>query len=423
MEDESCAEDESCTADDAPKQKYIHRKYLPNHFMDSEIEIAFDNIYKNNISEGLHQYNLTYGLVLKLRNSTKRMIKRLIMAVPTGLDEDTYGHRLLNLLKYYAKDSNEQLYHLDPEIIWQIGDDVSSKNSVLSPKLQSLLFHHEVIILENKPIFSDEFIEKVRNYFLHVKRPEGTFDWKFDDYPLIPVLLKTARDNCSECNSMRHVYCGPCGRLLNSIEPLIGKKLTLPFDLLVIIHWHDSLVKCTATHTKVLCNNNVTFAHWEKKNYGESWEPVIASLNADTDIVLFPSSDAVPATEFQWNVEGNSSDKKWRVVVLEASWQNGKTMARQIKEHRESLGLPPLIYISLSNIVGQYWRFHNEGNSAVSTIEAITHCAKIAGLSDEDCTSLLLLFNLQKYRVQMRFNAEGKVPRAIHVNRFWDVEV
>ena len=390
--------------------------------MDSEIAAAFQNIYSNNILEGLHQYHLTYGLILKLRNSTKRMIKRMIMPVPTGLHDDTYGHRLLKLLQYYAKDSNEQLYHLDPETIWEISEDVSSKNSVLSPKLQSQLFHHEVIILEKKAVFTDEYIEKVKNYFLHVKRPEGTFDWKFDDYPLIPTLIKTAREKCSECNSMRHIYCGPCGRLVDSIEPLIGKKLTLPFDLLVIIHWHDSLIKCTATHTKVLCNNNVTFAHWKKKDYGESWEPIVASLNADTDIVLFPSHDAVPAEEFQWKSDSDP-DKIWRVVVLEASWQNGKTMARQIKEFRENLGLPPLIYISLSNIVGQYWRFHNEGNSAVSTIEAITHCANIAGFSNHDSTSLLLLFNLQKYRVQMRFNTEGNVPRAIHVNRFWDVDV
>ncbi len=390
--------------------------------MDSEIAAAFQNIYNNNILEGLHQYHLTYGLILKLRNATKRMIKRMMMPAPTDLHEDTYGHRLLKLLQYFAKDSNEQLYHLDPETIWEISEDVSSKNSVLSPKLQSQLFHHEVIILEKKAVFTDEYIEKVKNYFLHVKRPEGTFDWKFDDYPLIPTLIKTAREKCNGCNSMRHIYCGPCGRLVDSMEPLIGKKLTLPFDLLVIIHWHDSLIKCTATHTKVLCNNNVTFAHWEKKNYGESWEPIVASLNADTDIVLFPSHDAVPAEEFQWKSDCNP-DKTWRVVVLEASWQNGKTMARQIKEFRENLGLPPLIYISLSNIVGQYWRFHNEGNSAVSTIEAITHCANIAGFSDNDCTSLLLLFNLQKYRVQMRFNTEGNVPRAIHVNRFWDVDL
>ena len=51
----------------------------------------------------------------------------------------------------------------------------------------------------------------------------------------------------------------------------------------------------------------------------------------------------------------------------------------------------------------------------MSTIEAITHSAKAAGLSEEDCHSLLFLFRLQKFRVFKRVDDGGRPPRAINV--------
>ena len=52
---------------------------------------------------------------------------------------------------------------------------------------------------------------------------------------------------------------------------------------------------------------------------------------------------------------------RWRLVVLEASWHHGKTMAKQIVKYRSDAGLPPLRFVRLEDVVGGYWRFHEEG--------------------------------------------------------------
>lgn len=90
-------------------------------------------------------------------------------------------------------------------------------------------------------------------------------------------------------------------------------------------------------------------------------------------------------------------------------------MIRSISTYRSMHGLPALRCVRLDNVVGQYWRFHEEGNSALSTIEAITYTASCAGLGEEDCHKLLTLFRVQKGRVLLRME-HGKKPRAVCVS-------
>lgn len=83
---------------------------------------------------------------------------------------------------------------------------------------------------------------------------------------------------------------------------------------------------------------------------------------------------------------------------------------------RRRLGLPPLHCVVLRNVVGKYWRFHEEGHSAVSTIEAIAHAAAAAGLDEPYVEGLLLLFKLQRFRVLDNVENGGKIPRAMLVS-------
>jgi hypothetical protein len=100
---------------------------------------------------------------------------------------------------------------------------------------------------------------------------------------------------------------------------------------------------------------------------------MVASLDAERDVILFPSDESIPADEFPWireiptraegsgetsldyqNANGNHHAKentaadeeaspslnpilKWRLVVLEASWGHGKTMFRQVVYHHTGL--------------------------------------------------------------------------------------
>jgi hypothetical protein len=91
-------------------------------------------------------------------------------------------------------------------------------------------------------------------------------------------------------------------------------------------------------------------------------------------------------------------------------------MAHQISEYRRQNQLPAMKSVILHGVTGEYWRFQEVGQHAVSTIEAIAHTAKAAGASDEVKQTLLTLFKLQKYRVmKTKTTAEGRAPRAVEV--------
>eukprot|EP00595_Chromulina_sp_UTEXLB2642_P003514 CAMPEP_0196765032 /NCGR_PEP_ID=MMETSP1095-20130614/7431_1 /TAXON_ID=96789 ORGANISM="Chromulina nebulosa, Strain UTEXLB2642" /NCGR_SAMPLE_ID=MMETSP1095 /ASSEMBLY_ACC=CAM_ASM_000446 /LENGTH=122 /DNA_ID=CAMNT_0042122229 /DNA_START=496 /DNA_END=864 /DNA_ORIENTATION=- len=104
-----------------------------------------------------------------------------------------------------------------------------------------------------------------------------------------------------------------------------------------------------------------------------------------------------------------------RLVILEASWNHGKAMANQIINYRKDHNLPAIPMVSLQDVSGKYWRFHREGNNALSTIEAITYTALSITNNSNLFNHLLLLFEIQKYRVLKNIELTGKFPQAIQV--------
>lgn len=195
----------------------------------------------------------------------------------------------------------------------------------------------------------------------------------------------------------------------------------------MLLNRQESYHKCTGVHVKALCaENTLEIVQWPKdKPGGNDWRLVVESLDPDRDVVLFPYESATPAKQFNWNKatpdsSGSFENKidetgKWRLVVLEGAWNAGKTMAKQIVDHRNKVGLPPLHCVILTDVIGEYWRFQANGHSAVSTIEAIAHAAREAGLSPSEHKDLLLLFRLQKYRVLTNVKVGAKIPKAISV--------
>ena len=116
------------------------------------------------------------------------------------------------------------------------------------------------------------------------------------------------------------------------------------------------------------------------------WADLVSRLRAESDVILFPSEQAIDAAIFPWSQfmvastsnmtnndnttinTTNTSDvtntthsppssssrrRKWRLVVLEASWQHAKTMMNKIVAFREHRGLPPLLCVQLNNITGE----------------------------------------------------------------------
>jgi DTW domain-containing protein YfiP len=198
---------------------------------------------------------------------------------------------------------------------------------------------------------------------------------------------------------------------MRKASQLLPERVRLPFDLLLILHWQESLHKCTGVHAAALsAEGQVSVADWPREGADE----FARTLDYNRDVILFPSDDAMQACNFPWS--GETEDAcPWRLVVLEASWTLGKKMARQLMLARKRLGLPPLRCVALSDVVGRYWRFHEEGHASVSTIEAIYYAAQAAGMG-HDADTLLLLFKLQRFRVLSHVESGGKVPRAMLVS-------
>lgn len=62
-------------------------------------------------------------------------------------------------------------------------------------------------------------------------------------------------------------------------------------------------------------------------------------MDSERDVILYPSADAIDSTSFHWQSKFDDPHKisptcekshRWRLIVLEASWQHGKTMAQQV---------------------------------------------------------------------------------------------
>ena len=149
-------------------------------------------------------------------------------------------------------------------------------------------------------------------------------------------------------------------------------------------------------------------------------------------MLVYPTEEAIPADKFPWSFDPSSptSSVPWRLVLLEGSWEGAKTMARRIISLRSELSLPPLRCISLQGgVTGRYWRLQHMGASAVSTIEALAHVADVAARSVDTESSpchlldaMLLLFNLQRYRVFENVKGGARVPLAMAASNSSDFE-
>ena len=445
---------------------------IPNHFSDEElIEIVDSSPFLLSLSTKGNRYELSCGLVLLCRTGLYRLCKRSKFRRKNnnnnGNDDDRDISKLLyKVVNFYAKSIDINIWTI--ENIFIASEELHTKSKLLSPKLQKIL-HKQPLLLHNNDInsidfllkkdkqqilhFDNKFLKQVAEYHDSLRRPEGTFEIN-ESNEILEQLINLERDLCKKCNQRRSVYCGECkGLRMENAENLLPSRISLPFDILIVLHFAEHLKTCTGVHSSVLgFEGQVEFAYWPRGLYydGESGKLIaelVASFDPSRDVILYPSSDAIDANEFPWQSKFNEyqenlvsenrlndiinsdmklSNHRWRLIILEASWQHGKTMAQQIIDYRIDQSLPPLKYISLSSLHGQYWKFHELGNSAVSTMEAIASAAKcawdkIGSMSENDIKSkyedLLFLFKLQKYRVLNRISMNnGNLPRTIFVD-------
>lgn len=390
---------------------------LPEVFLNDDICSALNG---HVIPAYDHSLAFTCGLVIRVRNGVKLLYKKSQYKFPKE-DKAKQPVQFWDIVHNFTKEHASISLYWTPETLWLIAEELSQKSLFLSVPLQKELSLHPLYPID--PIekvlrFHNDFIARVVEYHHSVRRPEGTFDVRtIPHYALVEQLVQLPRIPCPLCNGKRQVYCGVCSGLqMENAQGLLPERVTLPFDVLLLLHHQESLIKCTGIHAAVLGKEDQTqYEDWLKPD--EEWQRVVESLDASRDVLLFPYPDSTPAQHFPWQTDCEPEQKK-RLVVLEASWTYGKTMAQQIVAHRRRKGLPALPSVTLTDVTGQYWRFQSEGQSAVSTIEAIAYAAQNAGLESSKVQDLLVLFGLQKYRVlkNLVVREDGRIPRAIEVS-------
>ena len=269
----------------------------------------------------------------------------------------------------------------------------------------------------------------------------------------------------------------------------MGNKF-IPFSMATLYalqRRRDSLHKCTGIHAAVLCTEGtLTCARW-RKDCVDEWRQIVGSLDSTYDLMMYPCDGAIPADGFNWageggpehtseneitkenKTEGDASERschggkrRYRLIMLEGPWESAKTMANQLIQLRQDMGLTPLTCLTLhQGVTARYWRVQHVGAAAVSTIEAIAHVAWEAVYATSDrcdgtvrktemevdgnpqgsspdeesnaiqaadkCRkTLLTLFNLQRYRVFASMKEGGRVPLAMALSHsggfstFWD---
>jgi DTW domain-containing protein YfiP len=393
----------------------------------AEAEAAEDSTKRPSSHRRDLKYDLTLGLLMRISTGMYRVVKRSVCSNPPLND---YTKRFENLFYYFCNEDSVDL--MVNESGWRMDTLVdackvlSKKSSNLSIDLLHVFDIHPLLppSAEGKIQYNKSFLIDVAEYHRSLSRPDDVFAHKAQsesELELLSHLASLEREVCHICLGKKQVYCGSCGGIrLASASSILPHRIGLPFDILLLVHWQESLHKCTGVHAAVLCNEGtVQITSWPRDRDEPEFIQFIKSLNPLHDVVLFPSETAQSADDFDWRIVDNAAGevgKKWRLVVLEASWTSGKKMANHLVSLRASLGCSPLRWVTLEDVVGRYWRFHSEGLAAVSTIEAIAHTATAAGLATQPCEDLLVLFNLQRYRVLSNVEDGGKVPRAMLVS-------
>ena len=154
----------------------------PHHFSDDEILNGFK-------CDSVMTYELSLGLLLKVRIGTIRIIKRFEAQVIRLCKEKSLLPNEPTVLKYLLNKFTEEgdRYKLkcwSPGKLFKASWELSRKALFISNKLVKMLNFHPLYPPEQEKVpgimlrFEVEFVKKVADYHKSVKRPDGTFSYE-----------------------------------------------------------------------------------------------------------------------------------------------------------------------------------------------------------------------------------------------------
>jgi hypothetical protein len=201
------------------------------------------------------------GLLLRVCTAMQRVERRRRSSLLLG-DDDLPEDRFLHLLEYFSAPLDLAVVRdsWTASALLTNSTSLSKKASNLSLPLMRKFDCHPLLppALDGGFSFSSEFLSQVAQYHQSLSRPEGVFADKAADSEELALLTRLAaveREDCPGCNGRKQVYCGACGgtRLPIGGNLLPPRLADLPFDVLLLVHWQESLHKCTGVHASALC--------------------------------------------------------------------------------------------------------------------------------------------------------------------------
>ncbi|KAL9643968.1 hypothetical protein ABK040_005436 [Willaertia magna] len=159
------------------------------------------------------------------------------------------------------------------------------------------------------------------------------------------------KTTCPKCNRNRKYYCCDCCVSLIDNPPTIDK---LPLHCVILQHKLERKSKSTAIQAKIVSNDNVDL--YEFPN-------IPSEINKENAILLYPSKNAINLKDLKQSPNINLDKLKY-VVFIDSTWKQAKQIYRDDRVSE----LPCAI---ISNADTLFWRFQNEGQKFLATIEAI----------------------------------------------------
>ena len=249
------------------------------------------------------------------------------------------------------------LKHWSATQLFKASWELSRKILYLSPKLSEALKFHPLYPPRPETVagvllvFDRDYVKEVAKYHKIVRRPEGTFAYdkpsvaellspqknvgligiknphmkedgevrcdrnsclstacslNAEDSAAISALIAMPREVCPKCTGRRQLYCGDCcGLRMPIADILLPPRIDIPFEVLLLVHWAEALHRCTGVHCAALCQEGlVRCVPWTRPSdsavLGETWGSIVASLDPDRDLLLFPSDGAIDVKAVPW---------------------------------------------------------------------------------------------------------------------------
>ncbi|GKY95439.1 hypothetical protein MPSEU_000505400 [Mayamaea pseudoterrestris] len=255
----------------------------------------------------------------------------------------------------------------------------------------------------------------------HNDQDESAWDC-LSSYLAEPVSTHFSRQRCPGCHASVTIYCHDCLDVMLPRETwpasVAAQALRLPFQLDILLD--DRRASSTGVQVASIlkaAGQETSFRIYDlTKCEDDKALPDYTSTDADDNhdgtYLLFPDSSAVTLSSV---IKSGKPIK--RIIVMDCKWSKfSKTLVLPL--HKAVADVPRIKLELPAHVESFYWRWHNAGDGAVSTIEAIYYAAhQISGkcvlnqqenvTASMDILDIFWLFRLQRNIIANRYEQES----------------